>query len=48
VDVLDVDHHRADKLRLTAPAPAAVPAQDERPGERSAERRRERQPEVAR
>jgi CBS domain containing-hemolysin-like protein len=48
VDVLDVDHHRADKLRLTAPAPAAVPAQEERPGERSAERRRERQPEVAR
>ncbi|GGS89740.1 hemolysin family protein [Streptomyces griseoviridis] len=29
LDVLDVDHHRADRLRVTAPpAPAAVPEQD--------------------
>jgi CBS domain containing-hemolysin-like protein len=39
VDVLDVDHHRADRLRLTAPAPAAVPAQDERPDGQPDERR---------
>ncbi|MDG9726450.1 hemolysin family protein [Streptomyces sp. DH41] len=26
LDVLDIDHHRADRLRVTAPAPAGVPA----------------------
>ncbi|GAA4796445.1 hemolysin family protein [Streptomyces ziwulingensis] len=41
LDVLDVDHHRADRLRLTAPAPAALPAQEQRP-------QRKKQREVAR
>ncbi|MEU9554608.1 hemolysin family protein [Streptomyces fumanus] len=49
VEVLGIDHHRADRLRLTAPAaPATVPAPDGRPGERPDERRREKQTEAAR
>ncbi|CAM5312310.1 hemolysin family protein [Streptomyces fumanus] len=53
VEVLDIEHHRADRLRLTAPAaPAAVPAPDGRPDERSDQQpdepRREKQTEAAR
>ncbi|MYS74531.1 hypothetical protein GTY88_29555, partial [Streptomyces sp. SID5926] len=42
IDVLDVDHHRADRLRVTAPVPDDARSAYERPaGERSAHGERE-------
>ncbi|WP_077796277.1 hemolysin family protein [Streptomyces sp. JHA26] len=49
LDVLDVDHHRADRLRVTAPArpePAAEPVEPVEPV--AADRSSRREPEVAR
>lgn len=42
IDVLDVDHHRADRLRVTAPAADdARPAYEQQTGDRSARNERE-------